>query len=107
MKPTCQSKYSAIILFAICLIMEIPLWAQQKAIQGSVKDMEGNPMPGVTIMADGTNAGTITNTDGKYSINVPEKENHSLFFFRIYLTNIGYNWKTDYQCIPKRRFDEN
>lgn len=78
-----------------------------KAIQGSVKDMEGNPMPGVTIMADGTNAGTITNTDGKYSINVPEKENHSLFLFRIYLTNIGYNWKTDYQCIPKRRFDEN
>lgn len=49
MKPTCQSKYSAIILFAICLIMEIPLWAQQKAIQGSVKDMEGNPMPGVTM----------------------------------------------------------
>lgn len=51
-----------------------------KAIQGSVKDMEGNPMPGVTIMADGTNAGTITNTDGKYSINVPEKEITHFFF---------------------------
>lgn len=81
MKPTCQSKYSAIILFAICLIMEIPLWAQQKAIQGSVKDMEGNPMPGVTIMADGTNAGTIPtqmeNTPSMYR----KKENHSLFLF--------------------------
>lgn len=52
-----------------------------KAIQGSVKDMEGNPMPGVTIMADGTNAGTITNTDGKYSINVPEKGKSLTFSF--------------------------
>ena len=86
MKPTCQSKYSAIILFAICLIMEIPLWAQQKAIQGSVKDMEGNPMPGVTIMADGTNAGTITNTDGKYSINVPEKGKSLTFSFLGYIS---------------------
>ena len=85
MKPTCQSKYSAIILFAICLIMEIPLWAQQKAIQGSVKDMEGNPMPGVTIMADGTNAG-ITNTDGKYSINVPEKGKSLTFSFLGYIS---------------------
>ena len=86
MKPTCQSKYSAIILFAICLIMEIPLRAQQKAIQGSVKDMEGNPMPGVTIMADGTNAGTITNTDGKYSINVPEKGKSLTFSFLGYIS---------------------
>ena len=86
MKPTCQSKYSAIILFAICLIMEIPLWAQQKAIQGSVKDMEANPMPGVTIMADGTNAGTITNTDGKYSINVPEKGKSLTFSFLGYIS---------------------
>ena len=86
MKPTCQSKYSAIILFAICLIMEIPLWAQQKAIQGSVKDMEGNPMPGVTIMADRTNAGTITNTDGKYSINVPEKGKSLTFSFLGYIS---------------------
>lgn len=66
--------------------MEIPLWAQQKAIQGSVKDMEGNPMPGVTIMADGTNAGTITNTDGKYSINVPEKGKSLTFSFLGYIS---------------------
>lgn len=81
-----KSRYSAIILFAICLIMEIPLWAQQKAIQGTVKDIEGNPMPGVTIMVDGTNIGTITNTDGKYSINIPEKRKSLTFSFLGYIS---------------------
>lgn len=81
-----KSRYSAIILFAICLIMAIPLWAQQKAIQGTVKDIEGNPMPGVTIMVDGTNIGTITNTDGKYSINIPEKRKSLTFSFLGYIS---------------------
>lgn len=66
--------------------MEIPLWAQQKAIQGTVKDIEGNPMPGVTIMVDGTNIGTITNTDGKYSINIPEKRKSLTFSFLGYIS---------------------
>lgn len=103
-----KSRYSAIILFAICLIMEIPLWAQQKAIQGTVKDIEGNPMPGVTIMVDGTNIGTITNTDGKYSINIPEKRKSLTFsFFRLYFSDARYSRTTDNQRRLERRFNEN
>ncbi len=45
-----------------------PLVAPQKRVRGKVTDMEGNPLPGVTITIVGTTRGVITDTDGTYSI---------------------------------------
>ncbi|WP_205461702.1 SusC/RagA family TonB-linked outer membrane protein [Mangrovibacterium lignilyticum] len=45
---------------------------QQKTIKGTVKDSSGEAMPGVTVIVKGTTQGTITDTDGNYTItNVP------------------------------------
>jgi TonB-linked SusC/RagA family outer membrane protein len=41
-------------------------------ISGTVVDSNGVPIPGVTVFVPGTNAGTATDIDGKYSIVVPE-----------------------------------
>lgn len=47
---------------------------QQKSISGKVTDTSGVPLPGVTVVIKGTTEGTITNTDGKYTLpNVSEK----------------------------------
>jgi TonB-dependent starch-binding outer membrane protein SusC len=47
--------------------------AQQKAITGKVTDENGQALPGVTVVIKGTTQGTVTNTDGNYSIsNIPE-----------------------------------
>ena len=47
--------------------------SQQRAITGTVTDEADLPLPGVTVLVKGTTQGTLTNTDGKYSIsNVPE-----------------------------------
>lgn len=45
---------------------------QQKAviINGIVTDKEGEPIIGANVMEKGTNNGTITNTEGKYTITV-------------------------------------
>ncbi len=45
--------------------------AQQpvKTIRGRVTDMKGQPLPGVTVMIKGTQTGTITATDGTYTLN--------------------------------------
>ncbi|MHA7110251.1 TonB-dependent receptor [Sunxiuqinia elliptica] len=37
-------------------------------VQGSVKDITGQPLPGVSIAIKGTTEGTVTNFDGNYSI---------------------------------------
>ncbi|OFX99770.1 MAG: SusC/RagA family TonB-linked outer membrane protein [Bacteroidetes bacterium GWF2_42_66] len=41
---------------------------QQKTITGKVADSSGAPLPGVTVVVKGTTNGTITDTDGKYSL---------------------------------------
>lgn len=45
---------------------------QEKQLTGTVTDSSGFPLPGVTVVIKGTIKGTITNIDGKYSLdNVP------------------------------------
>ena len=40
----------------------------QNQIRGSINDKDGNPLPGVSVIIEGTNTGTITNEDGFFSI---------------------------------------
>lgn len=41
-------------------------------VSGKVTDDEGNPLPGVNILIEGTSKGTLTSVDGTYSLDVPE-----------------------------------
>jgi len=57
--------------------------ARQAVITGTVRDEAGNPLPGVSVIVKGTTTGSITDAQGKYSINAPD--NAILVF-----TYIGY-----------------
>ena len=41
-------------------------------VTGVVKDATGEPMIGVSVKVKGTNRGTVTDLDGRYSINAPK-----------------------------------
>ncbi|HMF72670.1 MAG TPA: TonB-dependent receptor [Flavitalea sp.] len=41
-------------------------------VSGIIQDNEGNPVAGVSVTIKGTRKGTVTNTEGKYSLNVLE-----------------------------------
>lgn len=46
---------------------------QQRALSGRVTDSQGAPLPGVTVVVKGTTLGTVTNSDGEYSLtDVPD-----------------------------------
>lgn len=49
-------------------------------IAGKVMDEEKSPLPGVTIMVKGTNLGTATNPEGRYSLTLPEMKDVTLVF---------------------------
>ena len=49
-------------------------------IKGTVKDVDGNPLPFVNIYIENTYVGTTTNELGKYEINTTEKKNVALIF---------------------------
>ena len=47
---------------------------QEKTVTGRVSDYGSQPLPGVTVMVKGTTKGTITDTNGDFTMtNVPEK----------------------------------
>lgn len=60
---------------------------QQLQITGIVKDNNGEPMIGVTVMVKGTGTGAITDIDGKYSVSVPGNKSVLTFSF------VGYTAK--------------
>lgn len=42
-----------------------------KVVQGTVKDVRGHALPGVTVMLKGTTIGTSTDTEGRYILTLP------------------------------------
>lgn len=58
----------ATFLFAACLLTNEVLAQEQLDISGTVTSNDGEPLPGVTIVVEGTQDGTTTNLDGTYTI---------------------------------------
>ena len=48
--------------------------AQQKSVSGTILDETGGPLPGATVLVDGTNRGVTTDFDGNFSIQASEGE---------------------------------
>ena len=48
--------------------------AQQKSVLATILDETGGPLPGATVLVDGTNRGVPTDFDGNFSIQVWEGE---------------------------------
>ena len=70
---------TSIALMFVCVLG----YAQNLTVKGVVSDANGEALPGVGVIIEGTAKGTTTNADGSYSISVPSDA--SLKF-----TSIGY-----------------
>ncbi len=58
------------MLLCFFVVMAHNIFAQN-VVTGSVKDDTGQYLPGVSIVVKGTTNGTITDTDGKFNLSVP------------------------------------
>ena len=59
-------------------------FAQTKNVKGTISDVDGEPLIGVNVLEENTNNGTITDFDGKYSLEVSSTQSHLVFSY------IGY-----------------
>lgn len=67
------SKYLILTLLLLSLfIVQNAVGQTNVQIQGTVLDDTGFPLPGVNVVIKGTTTGTVTDLDGKYSLEVPE-----------------------------------
>jgi len=58
-------------LWCSLLLLSGDLIAQTRTLTGKITDVNGQPVSNVSVVVKGTKVGTITNTDGTYSLNVP------------------------------------
>ncbi|MGV8094738.1 MAG: SusC/RagA family TonB-linked outer membrane protein [Mangrovibacterium sp.] len=50
-------------------------------VSGTVKDINGLPLPGVSVTVRGKTIGTLTDTDGKFTLVVPDDSKNLVFSF--------------------------
>lgn len=55
--------------------------AQSTTITGTVTDNLGDGMPGVNILMKGSTVGTVSNIEGKFTLNVPNLNNNTILVF--------------------------
>jgi len=81
-----KTKLNGILTLALVFAVQL-LFAQEKTISGTVSDGDGIPLPGATVIVQGTTNGVSTDFDGKYTIFANVGETLSFSF-------IGYVAKT-------------
>ena len=59
-------------------------YAQAQTVSGTVSSEAEGPLPGVNVLAKGTNTGTVTDLDGNYRFSLPEGSDTLVF------SSIGY-----------------
>lgn len=61
-----------ILLFLFCIALAWSAKAQQRNVTGKVTDAaDGSGLPGVSVLVKGTSNGTVSDSDGNYSIDAP------------------------------------
>lgn len=79
-------KQKSILFLSLFTLFSMTIYAQSYQVSGKVIDSDNQPLPGVSVTVEGTNKGTVTDFDGKYSIMVTMNEN-------LLFSYVGYNTK--------------
>ena len=66
-------------LVVILLFFSSIIYSQSILVSGIVVDEGGNPLPGVTVLIEGTNRGTSSTFEGTYAIKA-DNENQNIQF---------------------------
>ena len=65
-----MTHFKSMLTFALLVFVFSVFHAQTIKVSGSVSDESGMPLPGVSVVIEGTSKGVATDFDGLYSIDV-------------------------------------
>ena len=102
-----KTKFSVILTLILALVVQIS-FAQEKSISGTVSDNNGLPLPGATVIIQGTSSGVTTDFDGKYSISANQGD--VLVFSYVGYANqpqvVGASNTINVSMVPDNALDE-
>lgn len=83
------------IVFVFLWMISLTMFAQELTVRGSVKDMKGEPLIGVTVRIEGTTIGTITDLDVFFILsNVPGDATLEISYVGMKTQRIPVNGRT-------------
>ena len=80
-----KTKFIKIITLVFILVFQVSI--AQDSVSGTVTDADGIPLPGATVIVQGTSTGVSTDFDGNYQINAAQGETLVFSF-------VGYDEQT-------------
>ena len=91
------SRTNRILLALLWVFCATGAFAQQRTVTGSVKDETGSPLPGVSILVVGTSNGTVSDVDGKFSIQVGSDARLQFAYvgYEVQVVEVGQNTVLD------------
>lgn len=90
------------ILFTLLWTFSLSIFAQNITVHGTVKDENGEPLIGATIMVQGTSIGTVTDMDGNYTLlNVPRDGKLVVSYVGMETQVIDVNGRTSINVVLK------
>lgn len=98
----CKKGNLLVGILVVFILFATPLYAQESFITGVVTDELGNTIPGVSVVVEGKQNGTVTDTQGSYSIKA-NKNDVLIFSFIGYSTqkiHVTVFKKTNIQLTP-------
>lgn len=76
-----------IFTYLIFTVLPLATFAQNRTVTGTVSSQtDSQPLPGVSVVVKGTAKGTVTDIDGKYSIDLSPEENTLDFSYIGFIT---------------------
>ena len=83
-KNLCRHLKKKMLIGALMLFISNIIYAQNTTVHGIITDELKNPIPGANVSIEGTTNGTLSDTDGKFSLKIPSENSVLIVSF------IGY-----------------
>lgn len=93
-----KNNLRVLLLLSLLLTAVTAGWAQDKVVTGTVLDDTQQPLPGVAVMVAGTTTGTVTDYDGKYSLNAPANASLQFSFIGFETQTLPVNGQAVVNC---------
>ena len=69
-----------LLFFATGFFLVTGTYIYSQQISGNIQDEDSNPIPGVTVVVDGTSIGTTSDFDGNFTIDASEGDDLTFSF---------------------------
>lgn len=87
------------------LMLFFSAYAQDRTVSGRVTDGSGTGMPGVNVVKKGTNTGTATDSDGKFSLAVSNDDVLVISFIGYKTQEVPVGTKTQFDIVIAEDFE--